>query len=66
MPPILRHQIFQTRRKIWIWPTKLILVVLMTFSVRLSYLYTTLPGPWDGDDWRWNWAMYLWVLSNLT
>ncbi|HEY3387188.1 MAG TPA: hypothetical protein VGK46_11805 [Saprospiraceae bacterium] len=39
--------------------------VLMIFSVRLSYLYTSIGGPWDGPDWRWNWEKYEWVLSHV-
>jgi len=40
-----------------------LLVVLMIYSVRLSYLYTSIGGPWDGADWRWNWAKYEWIMS---
>lgn len=41
-------------------------VFVFTFlSVRLSYLYTSLGGPWDGPDWRWNWEMYLWILREV-
>jgi hypothetical protein len=40
-------------------------VLLMIFSVRLSYLYTSIGGPWDGTDWRWNWEKYMWVLSHF-
>lgn len=42
-----------------------LLVVLMLYSVRLSYLYTSLPGPWDGADWRWNWEKYEWIMSHF-
>jgi hypothetical protein len=41
------------------------LLFLMFYSVRLSFLYTHLPGPWDGPDWRWNWAKLEWVWSYL-
>ncbi len=43
----------------------LLVIVLMVFSVRLSFLYTSIGGPWDGPDWRWNWEKYEWVLSNF-
>jgi hypothetical protein len=42
-----------------------LVILLMIFSVRLSYLYTSLGGPWDGKDWRWAWEKYGWVLSNF-
>jgi hypothetical protein len=42
-----------------------IVVLLILFSVRLSFLYTSIGGPWDGADWRWNWEKYEWVLSHL-
>jgi hypothetical protein len=38
---------------------------LMVFSVRLSYLYTSLSGPWDGPDWRWNWEKYAEILRHF-
>jgi len=40
-------------------------ILLMIYSVRLSYLNTTLPGPWDGKDWRWNWEKYTWIMSHF-
>ena len=40
-------------------------ILLMFVGIRLSFLYTTLPGPWDGADWRWNWDKYWWVLEHL-
>jgi len=43
----------------------LLTVVLMVYSVRLSYLNTTLPGPWDGKDWRWNWDKYAWIMEHF-
>lgn len=30
----------------------LLLILLMAYSVRMSYLYAHLPGPWDGPEWR--------------
>lgn len=41
------------------------IVVLMIYSVRMSYLYTSIGGPWDGEDWRWNWDKYVWILSHI-
>jgi hypothetical protein len=40
-------------------------VFLMYYSVRLSFLYNQLPGPWDGQDWRWNFEKIKWVWSHL-
>ena len=40
-------------------------VFLMYYSVKLSLLYNTLPGPWDGADWRWNWDKMLWLWGYL-
>jgi hypothetical protein len=42
-----------------------LVILLMAFSVRLSYLYTSIGGPWDGPEWRWNWEKYGWVLEHL-
>jgi hypothetical protein len=56
---------FNCKRKIWGLLIRIVLALLIAFSVRLSYLYTTLPGPWDGEGWRWNWDKYLWVLKHL-
>jgi hypothetical protein len=29
------------------------------YGVKMSYIYTKLPHPWDGPGWRWNWdGMY--------
>lgn len=57
-----------------LWKTKpkwvrysfvLLTVALMIYSVRLSYLYTSIGGPWDGPDWRWNWEKFEWILSHF-
>lgn len=40
-------------------------VLLMIYSVRLSLLYNTIGGPWDGADWRWNWEKLQWVYSHF-
>ncbi len=42
-----------------------LLILLMIYSVRLSYLYTSIGGPWDGPDWRWNWDKYEWIMSHF-
>ena len=42
-----------------------LVILLMIFSVRLSYLYTSIGGPWDGAEWRWGWDKYGWVLSHF-
>ena len=38
---------------------------LVYYSVRLSFLYNSLPGPWDGADWRWNWEKVFWIWRHL-
>lgn len=43
----------------------LLLSLLMAYSVRMSFLYAHLPGPWDGADWRWNWEKMRWIWSHL-
>ena len=43
----------------------LLTLCLMIYSVRLSYLYTSIGGPWDGEAWRWNWEKYEWVMSHF-
>jgi hypothetical protein len=43
----------------------LLLVLLMAYSVRLSFLYQELPRPWDGPEWRWNWDKMVWIWSHL-
>ncbi len=40
-------------------------ILLMVYSVRLSYLNTALPGPWDGKEWRWNWEKYAWIMRHF-
>ncbi len=40
-------------------------VVLMFYSVRLSFLYNSLGGPWDGKDWRWNWEKMQWIYAHF-
>lgn len=40
-------------------------LVLMVYSVRMSYLYTSIGGPWDGEDWRWNWDKYEWIMTQF-
>lgn len=42
-----------------------VIVFLMYYSVKLSFLYNHLPGPWDGPEWRWNFEKIKWVWSHL-
>jgi len=42
-----------------------LLIVLMVYSVRLSFLYNLIGGPWDGADWRWNLDKYKWIMSHF-
>ena len=54
---------FSSRLKLLRIPFQFLMVAFMIYSVRLSYLYTTIGGPWDGPDWRWNWDKYEWIMS---
>ena len=40
-------------------------ILMIVYSVRLSYLYFSLGGPWDGESWRWAWDKYGWVMSHF-
>ena len=42
-----------------------LLLFLVYYGVQMSFLYTRLPRPWDGPDWRWNWDKIVWVWSHL-
>ena len=42
-----------------------VFVFLIFYSVKMSFLYTYLTGPWDGQDWRWNFDKIKWVWSYL-
>jgi len=42
-----------------------VFVFLIFYSVKMSFLYTHLTGPWDGQDWRWNFDKIKWVWSYL-
>lgn len=37
----------------------------MYYGVKMSLLHSQLPGPWDGQDWRWNLEKICWVWSYL-
>jgi hypothetical protein len=59
----LIQKVFSSRKKIVRVSFQFLLIALMVYSVRLSYLYTSIGGPWDGADWRWNWEKYEWIMS---
>lgn len=59
----LIQKVFSSPRLIVRISFQFLLILLMAYSVRLSYLYTSIGGPWDGADWRWNWEKYEWILS---
>ncbi len=61
----LIQKIFSSRKKIVRISFQFLLIALMVYSVRLSYLYTSIGGPWDGADWRWNWDKYEWIMSHF-
>jgi hypothetical protein len=44
---------------------QLLTLCLVAYSVRLSFLYNILPGPWDGKDWWWNWDKLWWIYAHL-
>lgn len=45
--------------------TVFVSVFFMFYGVKMATLHSTLPGPWDGPDWRWSWEKILWVWSHL-
>ncbi|MBK8557570.1 MAG: hypothetical protein IPL65_18260 [Lewinellaceae bacterium] len=47
------------------WLAWLVLLFLVYYSVRMSFLYNSLPGPWDGADWRWNFSKMTWIWQHL-
>lgn len=59
----LIQQVFTSKKKVIKVAFQVLLILLMIYSVRLSYLYTSIGGPWDGADWRWNWDKYKWIMS---
>lgn len=59
----LIDKIFSLKNKYIRLSFQSLLIILMIYSVRLSYLYTSIGGPWDGADWRWNWEKYQWIMS---
>jgi len=40
-------------------------VFFLYYSVQTSMLYTYLPGPWDGPEWRWNFEKVVWIWGHL-
>lgn len=61
----LIQRVFSTQKKWLRISFQALLILLMIYSVRLSYLYTSIGGPWDGADWRWNWEKYEWIMSHF-
>ncbi len=59
------HQIWQLRSAFVKYSLLALIAFLTFYSVRMSILYTKLPGPWDGADWRWNPEKILWVWEHL-
>lgn len=59
------EKIFLLKNALLRWAILAVVVFLMFYSVRLSFLYTYLTGPWDGADWRWNFEKIRWVWSYL-
>jgi hypothetical protein len=42
-----------------------LIAFLIFYGVRMSYLYTSMPMPWDGPEWRWNWSKMTWIWHYL-
>ncbi len=61
----LYQQVFRSWRPIFKYSFFTLVVLLMAFSVRFSYLYSSAGGPWDGPEWRWNWEKYGEILRHL-
>lgn len=61
----LIEKVFASPKRIVRLPFQILLITLMIYSVRLSYLYISIGGPWDGPDWRWNWDKYEWIMSHF-
>ncbi|MGB3078690.1 MAG: hypothetical protein WBB31_06390 [Saprospiraceae bacterium] len=59
----LINKVFSSPKRIVRISFQFLLIILMIYSIRLSYLYSSLGGPWDGADWRWNWEKYEWIMS---
>ncbi|MEP6793842.1 MAG: hypothetical protein ABJB16_05910 [Saprospiraceae bacterium] len=59
----LIQKVFSSPKPIVRISFQFLLILLMVYSVRLSYLYSSIGGPWDGADWRWNWDKYEWIMS---
>ncbi|MCW5922398.1 MAG: glycosyltransferase family 39 protein [Saprospiraceae bacterium] len=59
------EKIFALRSKLLRWLILAVVVFLMYYGTKMSFLYTWLPGPWDGVDWRWNFEKIKWVWSYL-
>jgi hypothetical protein len=52
-------------RLLWRVPFGILLVFLWYYGAKMSYLYQTLPRPWDGPEWRWNMEKMYWIWSHL-
>jgi hypothetical protein len=39
--------------------------VFVFLGCRFAFLYTSIGGPWDGQDWRWNWDKMKWILEHV-
>lgn len=59
------EKIFAPRNVVLRWLVLAVVVFLMYYGIKLSFLYNHLPGPWDGADWRWNFEKIRWVWSYL-
>ena len=61
----LLFEIYGSKSKLLKQITSLLLILFTVYSVRMSYLYTSIGGPWDGPDWRWNFEKMKWILSHF-
>lgn len=61
----LISRVYSSKQKLLKITFQGLLILLMVYSVRLSYLYSSIGGPWDGPDWRWNWEKYHWIMDHF-
>lgn len=62
---LMLEKLLTARNLLWRAAGLVVVLFLIFYSVRMSFLYQHLPGPWDGADWRWSWKKMVWVWSHL-
>ena len=56
---------FSIKNRVLRWALFAVFLFFIYYSVKMSFLYTYLTGPWDGQEWRWNPEKIKWVWSYL-